>query len=204
MKTKFFLTLLLFATIANSKVLDIEIKSNLAYASSQTDVEKKLLVALAKTETSFNKYSIGIVANNPEMLRDFFKLNNVSFSQGKGERKKYFSLSINDKEKAEEYFYKFKYFVKKYPSAVKTYDLGLMQINISNIKGGEETEKMYLFNTKINSLYGAAILQQCFGKFKNVKYAIECYNKGTDKNKFGKFEYFNRVVTNYLSLNNYN
>lgn len=204
MITRLFFILLICVLSLKAQLIDNEITNHLSYASSQTDVEKKLLLALAKTETSFNRYSIGIVANNPHMLKTFFEINNMRFSQGKGDRAKYFSLTINEKERAEEYFYKFKYFTKKYPNAVKTYDLGLMQINISNIKGDEETEKMYLFNTKINSLYGASILQQCFNKFKNVKYAIECYNKGTDRKKFGNFEYFNRVVTNYLSLKQYN
>lgn len=193
--------LALISTFSFAK-LDNELKEHFEFASNKTDVEKKLLMALAKTETSFNRYSIGIIANQPEMLHKFFKINNVSFAQGKGSKNKLFSLTINDKEKAEEYFYKFKYFVKKYPNAIKTYDLGLMQINVSNIKGDEEKEKMYLLNTKVNSLYGAVILQDCYNKFKNVKYAIECYNKGTNKKKFGDFEYFNKVANNYISLNN--
>ena len=93
---------------------------------------------------------------------------NISAAQARFiEINKYFNSKANDAVQV---------FSQEYPKAIKnldnaiqkTYDLGLMQINISNIKGGEETEKMYLFNTKINSLYGAAILQQCFGKFKNV------------------------------------
>lgn len=179
--------------------IDVELNENFEFASSKTDVEKKLLMALAKTETAFNKYSIGIVARNPDMLRKFFELNNVNFFQGKGNKNHQFSLIINDKTKAEEYYYKFKWFVKKYPSAVKTYDLGLMQINASNIKN-EEKERMYLFNTKINSLYAAVILQNCYNKFKNVRFAIECYNKGNNHNKFGSFEYFKKVSDNYVSL----
>lgn len=192
---------LLIVSVSAFAKLDSELKEHFEFVSIKTDVEKKLLLALAKTETGFNKYSIGIVANNPKMLKAFFDLNEVTFFQGKGKRSNLFSLTINDKEKAEEVFYKFKYFIKKYPYAVKTYDLGLMQINISNIKGNEEEEKKYLFDIKANSMYAANILQQCFGKFKNVKFAIECYNKGTNKNKFGNFEYFSRVVDNYLALN---
>lgn len=191
--------LILFVCTSLFAQLDEELKEHFEFASNQTDVEKKLLMALAKTETSFNKYSIGIVANNPSMLRKFFELNNVSFFQGKGDRSKQFSLLLNNKEKAEEYFYKFKWFVNKYPYAVKTYDLGLMQINKSNIKD-ETKEKLYLLNTKVNSLYAAVLLQDCYNKFKNVKFAIECYNKGTNYNKFGSFEYFKKVSDNYLSL----
>lgn len=200
MLKKICFNLLLLSTTMFAK-LDNELKEHFDYVANKTEVEKRLLLALAKTETGFNKYSIGIVANNPSMLRSFFELNNVNFLQGKGKRNRMFSLIINDKEKAEEIFYKFKYFVKKYPYAIKTYDLGLMQINISNIKGNEEEEKKYLFDIKKNSMYAANILQQCFGKFKNVKYAVECYNKGTNRNKFGNFEYFNKVVDNYLALN---
>lgn len=196
-KTLVFLFLISTSLMAD---IDAELKAHFSFASSKTDVEQKLLMAIGKTESSFNKYSIGIVAHSPAMLKKFFELNNVKFFQSKDKTGRMFSLIINDKTKAEEYFYKFKYFVKKYPNAIKTYDLGLMQINISNIKGGEEKEKMYLLNTKINSLFGAVLLQDCYNKFKDVKYAIECYNKGTNSNKFGSFEYYKKVSSNYASL----
>ena len=180
--------------------IDDELKNHFEIASSKTDVEKKLLIAFAKTESSLNKFSIGIIAKNPEMLKKFFEINNVTFFQGKDKNKNLFSLKPKNKDMAEEYFYKFKYFVKKYPYAIKTYDIGLMQINATNIKGNDEKEMMYLLNTKINILKGASIVQECYGKFKNVKYAIECYNKGTDSRKFKNFDYFNLVANNYKEI----
>ncbi len=75
-----------------------------------------------------------------------------------------------------------------------------MEISIEKGRGYVPAEE----NRKPNAPFGTIYTDSIYTPVKNVKYAIECYNKGTDKNKFGKFEYFNRVVTNYLSLNNYN
>lgn len=164
-------------------------------ASKETEVEKKLLKALAKTETNFSKYSIGIIAKKPDALYDFFKSNQIKFVQ----RTTHFSLSINDKDTAINVYHKFKYFLQNNPSAIKTYDLGLMQINEANMK--DANEKLFYLDTKLNAIYAGFILQDCFNHFnKNVKFAIECYNKGTNSRNFGNFEYFQKVRANYLQL----
>ena len=172
-----------------------DLESFFDIASKETEVEKKLLKALAKTETNFSKYSIGIIAKNPDALNIFFKNNQIKFKQ----RTTHFSLFINDKDTAIDVYHKFKYFIHHNPTAIKTYDLGLMQINEANMK--EENEKMFYLDTKLNAIYAGFILQDCFNYFnKNVKFAIECYNKGTNSKKFGNFEYFQKVRANYLQL----
>lgn len=196
---KAFMCLFIFSIYINAASLEKELLNEFKKVSETSSVEKKLLVALAKTESSYNKYSIGISANDPSKLKKFFIANNINFVQGKGDNHRLFSLTVNDMSTAKIYFHKFKYFLRKYPNAVKTYDLGIMQINISNIKH-EDDEYKYLFNTKENIKYGAIILEQCYRSFKNVKYAVECYNKGTNEKKFGSFEYFAKVRKNYLEL----
>lgn len=172
-----------------------DLESLFDFASKETEVEKKLLKALAKTESNYRKYSIGIIAKNPDALYNFFKSNQVDFVQ----KATHFSLSINDRDTALNVYHKFKYFLQNNPSAIKTYDLGLMQINEANMK--EENEKMFYLDTKLNTIYAGFILQDCFNHFnKNVKFAIECYNKGTNSKNFGNFEYFQKVRANYLQL----
>lgn len=186
---------LMLSALVISCYANADLENFFDVASKETEVEKKLLKALAKTETNFGKYSIGIIAKKPDALYNFFKSNQIKFVQ----RATHFSLSIHDKDTAINVYHKFKYFLQSDPSAIKTYDLGLMQINEANMKDGNE--KMFYLDTKLNTIYAGFILQDCFNHFnKNVKFAIECYNKGTNSKNFGNFEYFQRVRANYLQL----
>lgn len=190
---------LLFLVLISSNIYANNILNHIDYAAKRADIEPKLLRAISKTESNFNKFAIGIVLykNKLEIFKNtFLEKNKVKYMDSK----RFVSLNIKSKKEAyftlknlQEYMYSNK-------NIVKTYDLGLMQININNIKNKEKEFKYYL-NTKLNTLFGALVLKQCYNYFnKNVKYAIECYNKGTNKNKFKKFSYYKKVKSNFLKM----
>ncbi|MEN3033671.1 MAG: lytic transglycosylase domain-containing protein [Aquificaceae bacterium] len=73
-------------------------------------------------------------------------------------------------------------------------DIGLMQINSRWIKTAG-IDKSWLFDPCYSAHFGAMVLRLCMDSFKDLKQAVDCYNKG--KRASSDSEYVRKVMAIY-------
>jgi len=172
-----------------------EMKSAIKYSLQKYKLSSDLIYDLMKHESNHTPNVISIfgyphdkhVKNNIKDACSFFKKHllekNISC------KKNWIHLfpeTYNELAAIEYYF-------KKEDSL--NYDVGLMQINKANIKSLNLSLSSLLIDYKLNIDTGIKILGQCYRAMNNnTKKAVECYNKGTNENKFGKYNYYAAVV----------
>lgn len=76
------------------------------------------------------------------------------------------------------------------------YDMGAMQINMTNAKSYNWSEERLLLDKEFNIDKGAIILRGCFDRVGDPYYALECYNKGSDRKKYDG-SYANKILRIY-------
>lgn len=83
-----------------------------------------------------------------------------------------------------------------------TIDKGLMQINSSNYSYLSKKFNIRNINKEIykpehNIKFGTYLLAKCKNQFNNIKLAIDCYNKGPNKQKLSKKSFYVKIVKEY-------
>jgi soluble lytic murein transglycosylase-like protein len=160
-------------------------------------ISPDILFAIMKTESNFhqNLILINTYAQYTFLISKFLKKHGIVF------KKHFVYIAIYPSKENLKNIFDFVEYLKK-NRFIKTYDIGLMQINYSNTRSKKERWRL-LSDFKYNIEIGSKILYSCFQKFKyfknSPKYLIECYNKGFNYEKYD-FSYFNRFINNYYAL----
>ena len=167
-------------------------------ADRMYNIDYKILQTIAKIESNFNPYSIGLLSRKHKvkaLLRHLSKIG-VDFNIGRASRGK---MQVSIYPASYQSALEVLGYIKRLH--IKNYDVGLMQINRVNI-GSEAEEKALLKSTLYNISKGAKILRNCFDAQKrNVVKAIECYNKGM--NLKGRRDYFVKFLKEYRKVARY-
>jgi soluble lytic murein transglycosylase-like protein len=155
-------------------------------------ITPELLKAVAKVESNFHNFAIGITIKDRLQISNFFKKNKIKTYKLSKRRASVFPENISQALK-----------VIKYAKLKKhDYDIGLMQINKYNIERRNLDIKKLLTNKYYNVDIGAKILKECADRnVGNVIYSLECYNKGLRK-KLYNGSYAKKVIVNYLKILN--
>ena len=162
------------------------------------NIDYKILKTIAKIESNFNPYSIGVLSKTYRVKRLIRHLSRigVDFNIGKASKgKMQVSIYPTSYQSALEILG----YIKKL--RIRNYDVGLMQINRVNISS-EAEEKALLKSVLYNISKGAKILRYCFDAQKrDIIRTIECYNKGG--NIRGRRDYFTKFLREYRRVARY-
>lgn len=161
--------------------------------SNKYNIDKNMLIAIALTESSLNKYSIGAMPKNKLQVQALHKY--LHFIKVKYKYKKnHFRIFAQSYAQAEKVVLVLEYYKINY-------DLGLTQINSSNIKKRHLDRERILKDELYAFEIGATILKECIKYNKGrVHDSLECYNKGTDRRKYNR-SYSSKVLKNYKRVN---
>jgi len=186
--------------MANNKDLAVKVQNiyndkGLTSASIKYDVSKDLLLAIANVETGLNPYTIGLVEANSkkrEAVKRYLDLINVKYLNKKGFSE--MSIMPMNYEDARKVYLILTHF------NLKNFDLGYSQINIKNIQKLKIDGNRLFVDTEYVFGYSAKILTDCWVYNKqNIYKAIECYNKGVNKNKY-TYNYTQKVIESYRKI----
>lgn len=159
--------------------------------SNLLKIDKSILIKLSYLESSVTNYSVLINANDIKKVSAFLK--NAGIKHKCYEN--YASIGISDRETAKNFYFALKDFEIKNPNSIKTYDMGIMQINKENFKRLKVDEYRYYINPELNILLSAYVLKSCGQTFNgHFPKTIECYNKGVKESRFSaaNYEYYRK------------
>lgn len=161
-------------------------------ASNYFKIDTKILKIIAENESRLNPFAILLKTQDANPIEEYLKSKDVKYAVSK----KYISIFPNTKVQAINVY---KNVVKSEKFKIIDYDLGLMQINRLNFKNYKVNELEYYINHEKNIFLGADVLRKCFNRFQTVKDSIECYNRGTDNERFKKnnYSYFVKFIDQY-------
>lgn len=138
----------------------------------------ELLVSIAYVESSLHKYAVNLQTDLriDHLLREA----GLKFRKRRGYRARYmYSIYPRTISQVKTVIPLLKY--------ARTYDIGIMQINKSNIipmrERGIIKDVFDLFNPCINIKAGSMILKRCLDMYGFSPKAIDCYHKGHKKAK---------------------
>lgn len=193
----FLLQLSLMATNKDlaTKVQKIYNDKGLTTISEKFDVSKDLLLAIANVETELNPFVIGLVEDNSkkrEAVKRYLDLINVKYVNKLGSSA--MSIIPLNYEEARKAYLILTHF------NLRNFDIGYSQINIKNIEKLKIDGNRLFVDTEYVFGYSAKILTDCwmFNK-QNIYKAIECYNKGVNKNKY-TYNYTLKVIESYRQI----
>lgn len=193
----FLLQLSLMATNKDlaTKVQKIYNDKGLTTISERFDVSKDLLLAIANVETELNPFVIGLVEDNSkkrEAVKRYLDLINVKYVNKLGSSA--MSIIPLNYEEARKAYLILTHF------NLRNFDIGYSQINIKNIEKLKIDGNRLFVDTEYVFGYSAKILTDCWMYNKqNIYKAIECYNKGVNKNKY-TYNYTLKVIESYRQI----
>jgi len=173
------------------KEIPANIKKTFEDVSNLVKVDKNILIKLSYLESSVTNYSVLINAKDINKVSSFLK--NAKIKHKCYEN--YASIDISDRATADKFYFALKDFEKEHPTAIKTYDMGIMQINKENFKRYKVDEYKYYINPELNILLSGYVLKSCGQTFNgHFPKTIECYNKGVNESRFfaANYEYYRK------------
>lgn len=181
----FFLILIAINVFANGKTIFDD-------ASIRYGIDKALLVSVAKHESGFEPFVVGIALKNKQQKAFIESCIEVIGCKAKVSSNRAVVYPNSKKE--------IQLLILALEKTSIDYDVGLMQINQWNIKKRGLIIEELFYNTEYNVEIGAKILSECTLMFpKSLHNSLECYNKGTDSSKFNR-SYSSRVLDEYIRL----
>lgn len=136
----------------------------------------ELLISIAYVESSLHEYAVNLQTDL--QIDNLLKRAGLKFQKRRGYRARYmYSIYPMTISQARKVIPLLKY--------ARTYDIGIMQINKSNVVSMREKgviqDVFDLFNPCTNIKVGSMILKRCFDLYGYSPKAIDCYNKGHRK-----------------------
>lgn len=143
------------------------------------NIPAELMVAIAYVESRFNPYAVNLQTNYN--IDGYLRSIGVKYLKSRGRRTRYmyniYPRTLSQAKKLKVVF-----------RDAKTYDVGLMQINVSNFRWmhrlGVIRSVDDLFDPCRSVIAGGIVLRKCIDRFGMSPRAIDCYNKGAKRSRF--------------------